>query len=359
VPDLCIVAPAYNEEANLDAFYNEVTSVLRSENLAYTFLFVDDGSRDNTPNVLTRLRKLDPRVGFIRLSRNFGLQSALSAGLTHARGQAVVVMDADLQDDPKALPQFIARWRGGADVVYAIREKRKENGAKRALFKSFHWLMTHFADIEVPRDAGTFALYDRKVVDRINALPESNRYLPGLRAWVGFRQEGVIVERRARFAGQPAQSIWRLATLALDGIISFSKAPLRFASLLGFLVTGLSLTALLVVMYWRFVQRSFPSGVGLATIAISLLFLGGVQLLVLGIIGEYLGRVYDEVKRRPHFLVQEDQALTEVRDSTRPVWPLADRPIVTPTSVVADLPSPLPMLLDVRSSSETDRAEIA
>ena len=186
--------------------------------------------------------------------------------------------------------------------MYAVRTKRTESLLRRILFRSFYRVAAWLADIPMPRDAGSFALYDRKVVDRINALPEKNRYLPGLRAWVGLRQEAVPVPRRARHSGRSA-SLARLMSHALGGIVAFSKAPLRLASMLGFFVTGVSLVSFLVVLYWRFVVRSFPAGVGLATIALSLLFLGGVQLLVLGIMGEYLGRVYDEVKGRPTYLV--------------------------------------------------------
>lgn len=302
---ICIVVPVYNEEANLKLLHAEVTSALDTMDLEFGFLFVDDGSTDESPAILRSLRKSDARVRFIRFSRNFGLQAALTAGLKHADGTAIIVMDADLQDDPRALPAFIERWRGGVDVVYATRASRKENIVKRSLFKGFHWGMSLLSSIPIPRDAGSFALYDRRVVDSINALPERNRYLPGLRAWVGFRQEGVPVHRLARASGVPSQSMQRLVALALDGIFAFSKTPLRIASLIGVLVTAMSALGFLIVVYWRFVERSFPIGVGLATIALSLLFLGGVQLLVTGIIGEYLGRVYDEVKGRPHFVVAE------------------------------------------------------
>jgi dolichol-phosphate mannosyltransferase len=315
-PDLCVVVPAYDEEASLEACHAEVSAALAPLGLSYAFLFVDDGSRDATPAVLARLRSRDPRVRYLRLARNFGLQSALAAGLAHAPGRAVVVMDADLQDDPRALAEFVRHWREGAEVVYAVRTKRKEGPLKRAMFAAFHWAMSRLSDVPVPRDAGAFALYDRRVVDQLNALPETNRYLPGLRAWVGFRQVGVRVERRARHGGAPRQSFRRLVSLGLDGILSFSKAPLRLATLVGFFVTALSAGSLLVVVYWRFVERSFPAGVGLATIALALLFLGGVQLLVIGIIGEYLGRVYDEVKRRPHFIVAEAHGVESAAPAT-------------------------------------------
>lgn len=317
---VCVVAPAYNEEPNLEQFWREVSAVLAPLGVDYAFVFVDDGSRDATPSVLASLRARDPRVRWVRLARNFGLQSALTAGLAYSDGEATVVMDADLQDDPAALAEMIAQWREGADVVYAVRSSRQEYFVKRMMFAAFHRVMAAMAEVSVPRDAGSFALYSRRVVDHINALPERNRYLPGLRAWVGFRQVGVAVARRARYAGKPAQSLRRLVSLALDGMLSFSKAPLRLASILGVTVTLLSFAGLLVVVYWRFVQRSFPSGVGQATIALALFFLGGVQLLVLGTIGEYLGRVYDEVKRRPNFIVADwcgepvsDAAVGDVR----------------------------------------------
>lgn len=318
---LCVVAPAYNEEPNLEQFWREVSAVLAPLGVDYAFVFVDDGSRDATPSVLASLRARDPRVRWVRLARNFGLQSALTAGLAYSDGEATVVMDADLQDDPAALAEMIAHWRAGADVVYAVRASRQEYIIKRMMFAAFHRIMAAMAEVPVPRDAGSFALYSRRVVDHINALPERNRYLPGLRAWVGFRQVGVAVARRARHAGKPAQSLRRLVSLALDGMLSFSKAPLRLASILGVTVTLLSFVGLLVIVYWRFVQRSFPSGVGQATIALALFFLGGVQLLVLGTIGEYLGRVYDEVKRRPNFIVADwcgepvsDAAVGDIRD---------------------------------------------
>lgn len=304
-PDLCVVVPAYNEARNVEPLHDEVAAELEKSDLAFTFLFIDDGSTDDTPAILAQLRERDPRVRYIRLARNFGLQAALTAGLAHAPGRAVVVMDCDLQDDPAALPRLVGAWRNGADIAYAIRAQRRENILKRAAFRAFHWLMSNLAEIPIPRDAGSFAVYDRRVVDHINRMPETNRYLPGLRAWVGFNQVGVVVARRARHAGQPAQSLGRLFKLAVDGILAFSKAPLRLATLLGFAVTGVAAIGLLVVIYWRFIARSFPAGVGQATIALALLFLGGVQLLVVGIIGEYLGRVYDEVKRRPHYVVME------------------------------------------------------
>ena len=314
--DLCIVVPAYNEDANLDAFYTTVSAELAGSDIGYRFLFVDDGSRDGTPEILARLRRLDARVAYLRFSRNFGLQAALAAGLKHANAQAVIVMDADLQDDPSAIRRFVDAWQRGADVVYAIRTRRKEGLLRRALTTAYYALTEWLADIPLPREAGAFALYDGRVVDAINALPEANRYLPGLRAWVGFRQTGVPVERRARHAGEPTQSAAKLVALAFDGLFSFSKAPLRLSSLLGFAVTGLAAMAAMVVLYWRFVQGSFPAGIGQATIALSLLFLGGVQLLVLGVMGEYLGRVYDEVKHRPLFVVSEAHGTDAT--STRP-----------------------------------------
>ena len=307
-PEICIVAPCFNEAVNLPLFHQEVSTALAQCDASARFVFVDDGSTDDTLGTLQRLHTLDGRVGWVRLARNFGLQSALSAGLEHADADVVIVMDADLQDDPTAVPRMVDRWRAGADVVYAVRTTRREGPVRRFMNRAFYRTLEFVADIPIPRHAGSFALYDRRVVERINALPERNRYLPGLRAWVGFEQQGLEVPRRARQDGEPRQSLFRLFALAFDGLFAFSKAPLRLASMIGFGVTALSALALLVVIYWRFIERSFPEGMGLATIALALLFLGGVQLLVLGIIGEYLGRVYDEVKGRPNYVVMEHVA---------------------------------------------------
>jgi polyisoprenyl-phosphate glycosyltransferase len=303
VPAVCIVVPAYNESENIEALYEEVRQVLDGLSVAWQLLFVDDGSQDGTAGILERLHDADARVRYIRLTRNFGLQAALAAGLANAPGRAIVIMDADLQDDPRALPAFLDAWARGAEVVYAVRSSRRDGWIKRKVFSAFYRIMSSIAEIPVPRDAGSFALYDRRVVDAINALPERNRYLPGLRAWVGFRQVAIPVARRSRHAGRPAQSLWRLWALALDGLFAFSRAPLRMATFLGFIVTAGAAGALLIVAYWRFIEQSFPPGIGQATIALSLLFLGGVQLLVVGIMGEYVGRIYEEVKQRPHFIV--------------------------------------------------------
>jgi polyisoprenyl-phosphate glycosyltransferase len=321
VPDLCVIVPAYNEAENIEALYAEVNRVLEATGLTWRFLFVDDGSTDATPGILERMRAADRRVHWLRLARNFGLQAALAAGLQRAEGRAVVIMDADLQDDPGALQAFVEAWKDGADVVYAQRSSRREGWVKRLMFSGFYRIMAALSEIPVPRDAGSFALYDRRVVEAINAMPERNRYLPGLRAWVGFRQVPVPVARRARHAGTPAQSFWRLFRLALDGLFAFSRTPLRVATLLGFVVTAGAAVALLIVAYWRFIERSFPEGIGLATIALSLLFLGGVQLLVIGIMGEYVGRIYEEVKQRPHFVVGTINGISPVREEVRPVRP--------------------------------------
>jgi dolichol-phosphate mannosyltransferase len=309
--DLCVVVPAYNEALNLRMLHEEVAAALDPLGLVWQFLFVDDGSTDTTPAVLAEMRACDDRVTFVRLARNFGLQSALAAGLALGAGRAIIVMDADLQDDPAALADLVCAWQAGADVAYAVRTRRREGMVRRLAVAAFYRVLSAAAEIPIPRDAGSFAVYDRRVIASLNALPERNRYLPGLRAWVGFRQVPVPVARRARHAGAPAQSLGRLTALALDGIFSFSKAPLRLATMLGFAVTLLSAISLLVVVYWRFIQHSFPSGVGLATIALALFFLSGVQLLLFGIIGEYVGRVYDEVKQRPHFVVADAAGLTD------------------------------------------------
>jgi dolichol-phosphate mannosyltransferase len=314
---LCLVVPCFNEAANLAALVQATSAALSNTGVDWRWLFVNDGSSDETLAVLSTLRAQDARIRWITLARNFGLQSALAAGLRHADGDATVVMDADGQDEPRAIATFVERWHDGADVVYAVRSSRPDPLLRRTAIRGFHWLMARLSDVPIPQDAGSFALYDRRVVRWINQLPERGRYLPGLRAWVGLRQDPVPVARNARLDNAPRQSFARLIGLALDGLLSFSKKPLHLAAILGFVVTALATLAMMVVLYWRFVSRSFPANVGQATIALALLFLSGVQLLVLGILGEYLGRVFDEAKHRPMYFVASVEGLEHAEDEER------------------------------------------
>lgn len=268
----------------------------------FELVYVDDGSRDGTRAALERLQTDDERVRLVCLSRNFGHQVAISAGLDHARGEAVAVIDADLQDPPELIPEMVARWRDGYDVVYGARATRRgEPAARLAAIRAFYWLLNRISDTEIPLDVGDFRLMDRRVVDAIVAMPERDRFLRGMVSWVGLRQVALPYSRDPRHAGATKYSVVRLVGLALDGILSFSVAPLRLAVWLGFLTSTLALAGIVYALVgWTLgtAPRGWP------TVFIAVLFLGGVQLIALGIIGEYIGRIYREAKRRPLYLVE-------------------------------------------------------
>jgi dolichol-phosphate mannosyltransferase len=302
-PDLSIVVPFFNEEENVGELYRRLVAALDALWLSYELVFVNDGSGDRTPALLDELRFRDPRVEPLHLSRNFGHQPAISAGLAHARGQAVLIMDGDLQDPPEVLGRFIERWREGYEVVYAVRTQRKENIFKRAGYYLFYRLLRALSDLDIPLDSGDFCLMDRKVVDVLNHLPERMRFVRGLRTFVGFRQIGVTYPRAAREAGKPKYNLRALVGLAADGIISFSSLPLRLVSYLGLTSGGLAMLLLiwLVVNAWKTNQA--PSG--WATAIVVVLIMASVQLLSLGIIGEYVRRIFLEVKGRPTYIIRD------------------------------------------------------
>jgi len=299
---LSIAIPVFNEEENLlqlAARLKSSISVLELDD--YEIIFVDDGSRDGSPQILTALHDSDPHIRVIRFSRNFGHQAALQAGMDECRGDALVFMDADLQDPPEIIADFISQWRAGYDIVYAIRKKRKESLLKRTAYKAFYRSLQVVANIDMPLDAGDFCLMDRRVVDVLIALPERNRFLRGLRSWVGFTQTGVEYERQARLAGAPKYTLRKLMGLALSGYIGFSAMPLRVASALG----GLSALAGVGLIAWAVLEKltGYPTPWGWASTVSMVLFMGGMQLGVLGVIGEYLSRTYDEVRRRPMYII--------------------------------------------------------
>ena len=298
---LTVVIPCFNEEDVLPQLFASLTEFAEKATVEVQFLLIDDGSRDRTPLLLSEQASKDSRFAFVRFSRNFGHQIAVSAGLVHAQGDVVAVLDADLQDPPEVVWQMVEKWREGYDVVYGVREKRKENLFLRAGYSGFYRLMKLVARIDMPLDAGDFCVMDRRVVDAINRLPERGRFVRGLRVWVGFRQIGLPYERAARAAGAPKYNLLRLINLAVDGLVSFSSVPLRLASWLGFLASSLSL----LLMFWAvgsvlFLGKQPP---GWASTAVLITFFSGVQLIVLGIIGEYLGRIFEEVKGRPQYLI--------------------------------------------------------
>lgn len=303
LPMISVILPVYDERDNLDALMTRLVPVMeKAADGSFEILFINDGSRDGSAEFLDSLHSRDPRVKVIHFSRNFGHQAALQAGLDEATGEAVILMDADLQDPPEVLDQFIEHWRQGYDVVYAIRKMRKEGFLKRAAYAIFYRTLTAVAEIDLPLDVGDFCLLDRHVVQVLTSLPERNRFLRGLRSWVGFNQIGVEYERHSRYAGMPKYTLRKLINLALSGYIGFSAMPLRTAAWLGLLSAGAGFATAL----WTIVSKlvGFPSPRGWASIMAVILFVGGVQLIVLGVIGEYLGRVYDEVRQRPLYIVR-------------------------------------------------------
>lgn len=305
---LSIVIPFYNESGNIPELFRRIDEVMSRHAPDYEVVGVDDGSRDDTFLLLLAERDKNPHLKLLRLSRNFGKEIALSAGLQHASGVAVVTMDADLQHPPELIPEFLAHWREGYKMVYATRISAKRETWLHTLFaKTFYWLFAHISHLDLPKGAGDFRLLDRRVVDALNAMPERTRFMKGLFAWVGFRQMGVPFVPPERFSGRSGFSFRRLWRFAIDGVAAFSTVPLRVWSLLGLIISALSLAygAFLVI-------RTLAFGIdvpGYASLMVSTLFIGGIQLISLGVIGEYLGRVFEEVKRRPLYLVSETHGL--------------------------------------------------
>lgn len=275
---------------------------------------VDDGSRDRTWEMLKAQNQKDPRWRSLSFARNFGHQTAVSAGLHYATGDAVVVIDADLEDPPEEIARLVEKWRDGYDVVYGIRQKRKVGWFKRLCYWTFYRLMARLVAFEIPLDTGDFCLISRRVLETINAMPERNRFIRGLRAWSGFRQTGVTYERAARFAGEPKYNFKKLVKLAMDGLFSFSTVPLRMATYLGLSVSAVAFFGVVFTLAQKIFAAEFeriglkPSP-GFPTIVISVLFLGGVQLICLGILGEYIGRIYEEVKGRPLWILRDSAGI--------------------------------------------------
>jgi polyisoprenyl-phosphate glycosyltransferase len=303
-PRISVAIPVYNEETGIEALLTRVKRVLdQLPGGPHEIVFADDGSRDRSFDLLQQAAAMDPRIVVIALSRNFGHQAALSAALDFASGDVVVPMDADLQDQPEAIPRFLEEHKKGFDVVYAVRTRRKEGWALRTYYALFYRIMSYLANIELPVNSGDFCLMSRRVVDELKLAPERHRYLRGLRTWVGFRQTGIEVERDRRFAGQPKYTIVKLFQLAFDGIFAFSVVPLRAATVAGVCATSLATLFAIYSLYVKLFGWDPPPGFTAAIL--TTIFLSGVQLLFLGVIGEYLGRIYEEIKRRPHYIVRQ------------------------------------------------------
>ncbi len=309
-PEISIIVPCFNEETVLPETARRLRAVCEQSARSFEIVYVDDGSRDNTPGILADLQASDPHVRMIRLARNFGHQIAITAGLEHARGNAVVLIDADLQDPPEVILEMIDRWSEGYDVAYGTRRNREgETAFKLNTAKLFYRLINRLADIPIPLDTGDFRLMDRKVVDALLSMPERDRFLRGMVSWVGFKQIPVSYCRAPRFAGETKYPLFRMIRFAVDGILSFSIVPLRLATLIGFGASSLALVGCLWALGVRLLtNRWFP---GWTSVMLAVLFMGGVQLLCLGILGEYLGRIYGETKRRPLYIVREMKGFDE------------------------------------------------
>jgi polyisoprenyl-phosphate glycosyltransferase len=313
-PRISVVIPVYNELENLEPLLARVHPILdRDPHKHFEVIFIDDGSRDGSSELLDDFHARDLRYKTIHFSRNFGHQPALQAGLDAAKGDAVVMMDADLQDPPELISDFIAKWNEGYEVVYAIRKRREEPWWKQFAYKTFYKSLNFMADIDTPLDAGDFCLMDRRVVEELVGLQERNRFIRGLRSWVGFRQTGIEFDRAARHAGAPKYTLRKLLTLAFDGYLGFTSMPLRAAAWLGLLSAGAGFSLICWIIINRMTATYIPQGWASST-AITL-FIGGVQLLVLGVMGEYLRRVYDEVRKRPLYVVRSRIGFAEEEDS--------------------------------------------
>lgn len=303
---ISLVIPIYNEQGILEILYERIKVASADWNQDYEVIFIDDGSSDYSLEIIQKLNQKDDRVKAISFSRNFGHQTAVSAGLKYSTGEIIVVMDGDLQDPPEQIINFLEQWQQGYQVVYAIRKKRKEAWYKKLAYYSFYRLLNWMSSVKIPLDSGDFCLLDRTIVDHLNSLPERNRFVRGLRAWIGYKQIGIPYERNARLAGEAKYTFRKLIRLAFDGLINFSYRPLQVFTSLGIIVSLLSfLVAIYYLFAWIFdptVREQLP---GYTSIIIAILFLGGVQLISIGILGEYIGRIFDEVKARPLFIISQ------------------------------------------------------
>jgi polyisoprenyl-phosphate glycosyltransferase len=321
-----VVAPVYNEAGLVEEFHRRVTEAMAG--LPFELVLVDDGSRDGTGLILDRIADGDPRVRVVTLSRNFGHQTALTAGLDHAEGDAVVMLDADLQDPPELIGTMLAHWRAGCDVVYAVREARAgESRFKLATARWFYSLFDALAQIEIGNNAGDFRLLDRRALDALLSMRERHRFLRGMTVWVGFTQAAVPYARDARHSGETKYTLSRMLRFSADAILSFSDRPLQLATLLGFLISTLAFVAIPVVVVLRLLGHYLP---GFGAITIVVLLLGGIQLIAIGIIGEYVGRIYDEVKGRPLYVVRTRRNLPDLGSPAGEPSPAAVAPVRRP-----------------------------
>ncbi len=308
-PLLSVVVPVFNEQDVIEPLHSRLLQVLGPAGFDFEIIFVNDGSKDRSAEMLDAICRSDKRFKAIHFSRNFGHQAAVTAGLHPVTGQCAVVIDADLQDPPELILEMIKLWREGYEVVYAQKTEREGSGFLiRHAYRIFYRIVGRVSEVEIPVDTGDFSLMDRRVVDLLNSLPERNRYVRGLRAWLGFRQTGIKFERPARFAGETKYSFGKLIGLAVDGLMSVSKAPLHLAMYMGFFASAGSFLLGIFFAIEQLTGRSHTAR-GWASTIVVVLFLGGVQLICIGVIGEFIGRIYDEVKQRPLYVVARSTGL--------------------------------------------------
>lgn len=301
---LSLIIPVYNEEENIPQLYERIKKTISSLKNQTEIIFINDGSTDTTLIKLVGLNDKDKTIKIINFSRNFGHQMAVSAGLNYASGDIIAVIDADLQDPPELLPKFIEKIYSGYDVVYAIRKKRKESILMKMAYATYYRMLKGMADINIPLDSGDFCVMKKRVVQAINRLPERNRFIRGLRSWVGFKQTGIEYERDSRFGGKSKYNFKKLLKLAFDGIFSFSYAPFKFMFYLGLLALISTFFAGIWIIYMKFFTSNYNRVPGFATTIMLLVFLGGIQLFTVGLNGEYIKRIYDEIKQRPPFIIE-------------------------------------------------------
>lgn len=318
---LSVVIPICNEEGTLPVLHERLMRELNRTSEEYEVIFVNDGSTDSSLQKMKELAQKNGAVKVLSFSRNFGHQIAVTAGLQYAKGDAAIVMDGDLQDPPEIIHKFVQKWREGYDVVYGIRATRKDSLVKKVLYAFYYRLLKMFSAIDIPLDSGDCCLMSRKVVDILNSLPERNRFVRALRSWVGFRQIGVEYERDKRYSGETKYTLYKLLELGLEGILSFSGYPLKIALVTGLLVSFMSIGYALLLVCLRFLYVG-PEIPWYTMIVTAITFLGGIQLIILGLLGEYIFRIYDESKRRPLYILDEvtglENVTTSISDNTGP-----------------------------------------
>jgi polyisoprenyl-phosphate glycosyltransferase len=305
-----IVIPTYRSEDNLPVLLDRICQILPANGIDFEVIVVDDNSPDNTLIFLRKITQTEPRIKVISLARNFGQQVAISAGLKRVTGDAAIIMDDDLQDPPEFIPTLLSKFNEGFDIVYAIKKNRKEGFLKKLAYKMFYKVLAKLSEVEIPKDSGDFCIMSRKVVNILNSMPERDRFVRGLRAWVGFKQTGIECDRGKRHSGKPAYTLSKMVKLSLDGILSLSNKPLKLTSWLGFAMSFFAFMGIITTITQKIITYYFPDfkfavWPGMSSILLSILLIGGVQLISIGILGEYIGRIFNEVKQRPMYLVKE------------------------------------------------------